>query len=283
MTTYGITSFTPTISAPVLTSTSQLPKTTTTTSGSGGNLLGTAASIANIANDPLAALSAIPVYGQFVGLLGGIVGVDAINKTLGQIKDGLDCWGSTWTPTRARNELPTWLDAMHNHLAKSMQGIKVGQLESVINKAMVDMLYVNITGGKQGGTDATFIEWLAWLHDSAKDCTKRGLQKLEDGYYKWADNEMKPQLIASLDTLGFTATARKVSKTYKRKAHNSGKQFTFYVWQFTIKAKPVPVQPVETVTDKATAAPTSKPKEAGIGILGILLLIGIAFGAKKFK
>ncbi len=136
------------------------PTGTTTTTG-GGSVLGMVGQITAVTS-----------------LLGGILDGKVISKTIGQaLKDGFKCWGATWTPTRAEEELPTWISKVAE-LYKSSLNVQRSGLENSINT-----FFRTFWGKVASDYDAkkTLENWIGWRYDSAKDCTLKGLIVLEKG------------------------------------------------------------------------------------------------------
>ena len=78
-------------------------------------------------------LGAISQFSSVTSLLSGLISGKTIAKTIGQaLSDGFSCWGATWTPSRAENELPYWLNLIHQEFTKSLD-VKREDLEASLN------------------------------------------------------------------------------------------------------------------------------------------------------
>ncbi|WP_421809426.1 hypothetical protein [Flagellimonas sp.] len=191
-----------------------------------------------------------------------LISGEVFSRTLGQIKDGFDCWGSTWTPSRARAELPGWMEQIALGLQDAMS-VSDSQLEQSINRFFADGLWdTRLTGGPLEGS-------FGWRYDSAKDCTLRGLKELEQGIDAYIV-EMATTVTQSLKELGFKVSYVNKSVTLYRDGVRS-KPYQKRVPQFTI-SKPL----LSSVLPSTTS-----PQKAGIGIF--LVIAAILFGMKKFK
>jgi len=184
-----------------------------------------------------------------------LVSGQIFSKTIGQIKDGFDCWGATWTPTRAKNELPEWFNQMAGVLANAFS-IDDDQLQARVNQAFRQMYKVKTA-------NTTLEGWLGWKYDTAKDCTKRGLEVLEEG----TDNYMVQLEQTAKDSfaqLGYEATvSRKRIQLYRH--GNRGKMFQKTVPQFTIRKKSI-------LSDFGSSS------GGGVGLLG---MVGLGLLIKK--
>ncbi|RIV68714.1 hypothetical protein [Flagellimonas aequoris] len=135
--------------------------TGTTTTTSGGSMVGMVGAITSVTS-----------------LVGKILDGKVISKTIGQaLKDGFNCWGATWTPSRAEEELPTWISKVAE-LFKSSLNVQRSGLENSINT-----FFRTFWGKVASDYDAkkTLENWIGWRYDSAKDCTLKGLIVLEKG------------------------------------------------------------------------------------------------------
>ncbi|MGX1930206.1 hypothetical protein [Flagellimonas sp. 2504JD4-2] len=156
-------------------------------------------------------------------LLGGIVSAEVIGKTIGQaLRDGWKCWGSTWTPTRAQNELPQWV-AVIGEQFKNALNVDRNQLESSVNT------FFKSFWGKSRVTGTTLENWIGWRYDSARDCTLKGLISLEkgvDAYLNQLESALKqigPEINATVVVRRETITlyrteagGKKVNKPYRK-------------------------------------------------------------------
>ena len=172
----------------------------------GGSVLGTVNQIGAVAN-----------------LLGGLVSSEVIGKTIGQaLKDGLKCWGSTWTPTRAQNEMPQWISIISNQFRAALD-VPREKLEDSVNT------FFKTFWGKSRVNSSTLENWLGWRYDSARDCTLKGLIALErgiDSYMGELESALKqiaPEINATIVVRRQTITlyrteagGKKVNKPYRK-------------------------------------------------------------------
>ncbi|WP_136465202.1 hypothetical protein [Flagellimonas onchidii] len=160
-----------------------------------------------------------------------LVSGQVFSKTIGQLKDGFDCWNSTWTPSRAKNELPQWMENMAMSVAAVFNGKDEG-LEKRINDAFAhDMWQVSVTGVPLYG-------WIGWRYDTAKDCTLRGLKKLEEGTDAYIP-EIQATAKASLSEMGYDVTTYSKTVTFSRYPNGRGKKYNKTVPQFRLSKRSV--------------------------------------------
>ena len=147
------------ITAPLLTSTNQLPSSSSyfTASGSRSGSSGILNTVASV----------VPFGTTATSLLSSLVPKDLFDKTFGAVfANGFNfkCWGASWNPTRAEqafNEEAVRIQTKLDALLRT----NIGQLESAIND-----FWVWFYGVRSTERD--------WLNTSAKDCTKDGLKIL---------------------------------------------------------------------------------------------------------
>jgi hypothetical protein len=195
---------------------------------------------------------------MFTKLLSG----EVFSKTIGQIKDGFDCWGSTWTPTRAKQELPEWMAELAEGLQLAVD-VPEENVQESINAYFANGLW------QKKLTSQQLEDWIGWRYDTARDCTLRGLKDLEKGIDAYI-LEMANVTVEQLKSVGYNASYFMKTVTLYRFDDRS-KGYTKSVPQFKISKSLI-----STVTG-------TTPQTASMGIGAILLIAAIAFGMKKFK
>ncbi|MFC4219030.1 hypothetical protein [Flagellimonas marina] len=147
-----------TITAPVLTSTSQLPRTS-------GYFNATSTTVGKAAG-------AVPVVGQALSLITSIVPKDIYNKTFGALfANGFKfkCWGASRNPAMAEKMLAERVPEMKNRAQQILLG-SIENFERAVNDYMVYAHGVDIKG-----------RW--WLEQGgARDCTRDGLKVSVGGF-----------------------------------------------------------------------------------------------------
>lgn len=252
--TYGIAPFTPTIKAPVLTTKVGAPAT------KGG-----------FANGAIGLVSQVSAV---AGFLKSIVGHKVVSKTIGQaLKDGFDCWGSTWTPTRAKKELPSWV-ANIGGLYKQALTVPPENLEESVND-----FFTSFWGRSNlGGTSLE--NWIGWRYDSAKDCTLRGLKALEKGIDAYV-LELEANIKQVGPAIGAEVLIFKKTVTLHRRAHGKVRPYKKSVPQ--IKVKAIPVETKKAVSEGGTKTiDKTQPQKAG-GSLIAFAALALWLGKKFIK
>ncbi len=222
-------------------------------------------------------LGIVGQIGAISNLLGGILDSKVINKTIGQaLKDGWNCWGATWTPTRAENELPQWMGVISNHFKSSLD-VPRENLEFSVNSFFKEFW------GKSQVTGTTLESWLGWRYDSAKDCTLKGLIVLEKGIDAYLQ-----ELVGVLKQIGpeikatITITEKSIT-LYRHK--NGGKPYKKTVPQIKVELHPDNV--VEQVTDNLKDFTKNKSVRflggVGLAIAGLFGLFTIVGDKGKGK
>lgn len=210
-------------------------QTTSATKGGSGSVLG-----------------AINQIGAISSLLSGLISSETINKTIGQaLKDGFDCWGSTWTPTRAETELPHWINLIHQEFTKALD-VKRNDLETSVNGFFRTFWgRVRISSVQT----QTLEGWLGWRYDSAKDCTLRGLIALEKGVDDYLNITLVNFLKEIQTQVNATITVQKKTITLRRREAGGKTVNVPYqksVPQITVQLKADIVQDVKDLTDNKT-------------------------------
>ncbi|MBO0356297.1 hypothetical protein GO009_02445 [Muricauda sp. TY007] len=139
------------------------------TGNSGGNVAGGGVSTVFATVSKLSSITSV---------FSGLISSKTIAKTIGQaLSDGWDCWGSTWTPSRAENEMGYWCSLIAQEFKESLD-VTRNNLEDSLNN-----FFQNFWGDIASDYDSrkTLESWIGWRYDSAKDCTLRGLVALEKG------------------------------------------------------------------------------------------------------
>ncbi|WP_424989036.1 hypothetical protein [Flagellimonas sp.] len=140
-----------------------------TTGNTGGNAAG-----GNVST----VFATVSKLSSIASVFSGLISSQTIAKTIGQaLADGFSCWGATWTPTRAENELPYWCSLIAQEFKQSLD-VTRNDLEDSLNN-----FFQNFWGDIASDYDSrkTLESWLGWRYDSAKDCTLKGLIVLEKG------------------------------------------------------------------------------------------------------
>ncbi len=193
-------------------------------------------------------LSLVSSLAPVTSLLGGLVSSETINKTIGQaLKDGFKCWGSTWTPTRAENEGPYWIGLISAEFKKALD-VPREELETSVNN------FFKTFWGKVASdydTSKTLESWLGWRYDSAKDCTKDGLIRLErivDGHIEQIVLGF-PEIAKAING---TIVVKRVAHTLYRNAASKQKPYTKTIPQITVSLKSNVVEDVKQLGGNKT-------------------------------
>ncbi len=210
---------------------------------------------------------------SFASVLAPLLSSEVIGKTIGQaLKDGLDCWGSTWTPTRAEQDLPSW----YARIASEFEGaldVERSQLQSSVNsffKTFWGNVHEDYNHAK------TLAGWIGWRYDSAEDCTLRGLIALEkgiDAYLKEIEGvfpDIAKEINADISVSYTQVTLYRDPQDKKQKPYKKT------VPQIQVKLKQAVVANGSDLDD----VQSSDPKLMGGGI-GLLLLAGLAWYNRK--
>lgn len=233
-----------------------LPTSTGTKTG-GGSILGIVGQISTVSS-----------------LLGTILNGAVINKTIGQaLKDGFSCWGSTWTPTRAEEELPTWMSIIAE-LFKQALNVDRDGLENSVNT-----FFTSFWGKSSFTPTSTTLEnWIGWRYDSAKDCTLKGLIVLEKGVDAFL-KELESTLIKIGPEINATITVtHKTITLYRTEAGGKSVNVPYQKQVPQIKVKVNPMANVkDAVEDVQSLASNSTVKWFG----GLALAAGVVVMATK--
>nr|WP_293300637.1 hypothetical protein [Allomuricauda sp.] len=220
---------------------------------SGGSPASTTPPIAGGGTKGGSVLGSVSAIGSVANLLGGIVSSEVIGKTIGQaLKDGFKCWGSTWTPTRAENELPQWISIISNHFKQALD-VPRGELEQSVNN-----FFKTFWGKSSFEAGSTTLEnWIGWRYDTAKDCTKRGLIALEKGVDSYLNNTLVPALKQIGPEINATITVTSTQITLRRTNNKDGsggtkKAYTKVVPQIRVKLKADVVEDVKDLAGNKT-------------------------------
>ena len=232
-------------------------------------------------------LKMVPVYGQALALVEGIIGKTTINETLGAIfakGGGISCWGSSWTPAKAESEVPQHATFVVEAFKKALN-VTPDRLQSSLNNFFKD-------GWKAGQLYPSKAYW--WLNSGAKDCTKRGLERYKEGMDGVLEQCFQAARAAAKKA-GFDIVKSGTAKCTV--GDERGRTATISVMQVLVKfpvpqAKPVvqtatkPKAPVlgAPVASK-TAVPSSDnaPTKGGAAMFPVALLAAGAFFILKKK
>lgn len=244
-------------------------------------------STTGVGSTPTFKPSPISGGGSVLGLLGSIstfssvlaplLSGEVIGKTIGQaLKDGIDCWGSTWTPTRAEQDLPAWYARIAAEFERSLD-VDRSKLQGSVNT-----FFKTFWGNVHEDYDhaKTLAGWIGWRYDSARDCTLRGLIALEKGI-----DEYLKQIVAIFPDIAKEINADiSVSYTsvtlYRDPQSKKNKPYTKRIPQITVKLKQTVV---DVVADDVQDYVSEEPAKAGFGGLGMLLLLGAGWYVYKNK
>jgi hypothetical protein len=229
-----------------------------------------AGSYTGVVGSALTGLKMVPVYGQALALVEGIIGKSTINSTLGALfaKDGgIKCWGSSWTPSKAEREVPAHAQYVITAFKKALN-VTPDKLEASLNTFFK-------SGWKAGQLYPSKAYW--WLNSgSARDCTKRGLET----YVMGMDGVLSECLRAAkkaAESAGF-----RVVDTYKSTIiveDEKGQKASHRVNQVKVVFPPKPKTPVAPVLKTATA---NRKKSSSIFPVAVLAA-GAFFILKKKK
>lgn len=213
--------------------------------------------------------SVLENIGQYTTLLSPLLNGEIIGKTIGQaLADGFDCWGSTWTPSRAEQELPEWISVISAQFEESLN-VPRESLQTSVNTFFKTFW----TNSVVSFDTETLEDWLGWRYDTARDCTKRGLIALEKG----VDAHLKVivELFPGIaDAINADITVYWKTITLYRGLQREGPSYTKSVPQITVKLKPM-------VEDNASNdLGNASPKLMGGGVV-MLLLAGLAWYNRK--
>ena len=225
------------ITAPVLTDINQLPSSTGIFNNRGNSNTGFLQDAAGVAKEASGIAS----------IISSIIPSAIVSKTFGQVfANGLNfkCWGSSWTPQRAQSEIPQFIAELERNL-KSALSVSKNQLESSINSFFKNYP-IGVTNTTTNGTH-TLEQWIGWLNDTAKDCTKDGLKALDAGIDNWLQTieDMLPQIGRQL---GVNITAIPTRVTFYRERSSKSKPFEKIVPQVRVTVLQTPTNPITTNT-----------------------------------
>lgn len=248
---------------------SSLPNTTTPTTPTpttgAGSVLGIVGQISTISS-----------------LVGTILNKEVINKTIGQaLKDGFSCWGSSWTPTRAENELPTWISKIAE-LFKEALNVDRDGLEASVNS------FFRSFWGKVRISDIptqTLENWIGWRYDSAKDCTLKGLIVLEKGIDAYL-KELESVLLKIGPEVKCTITIQKSTITlYRTEAGGKKVNKPYQKTVPQIKVKVSPITDAKDALENVKDLGSNKTVQwlGGIGLAAGLVVLASKPGGKKGK
>ncbi len=209
----------------------------------------------------------------FAQVLSPLLSAEVINKTIGQaLKDGFDCWGSTWTPTRAKQELPSWIAEINGEFQNALD-VRREDLQASVNT------FFKTFWGKVDVTGTTLEGWLGWRYDSAKDCTKRGLIALENGVdaYLVELEGVFPQIAPQINA---NITVRHETITLYRWADTKKKPYQKTVPQISVVLKN---DVVEGVSDLANNKVVQVMGGSVLAIVALGYLFGKSGNGKKSK
>ncbi|OQD41499.1 hypothetical protein BUL40_15590 [Croceivirga radicis] len=230
--------------------------TTTTGGTSGGGLSGV--------------LGMVSSYAGVAKMLGSLVSSETVAKTIGQaLKDGFDCWGATWTPTRAETELPDWINTISAQFEQALS-VEREDLQESLNQFFKDFWFaskVNTT---------TLQGWLGWRYDSAKDCTLRGLQALEKGIDSYINDTLVPFVKNLADDINADIQVNMVSHTLYRYHDRTDKPYQKIIPSFTIKLKSNVSEDLKDITQNKTV-------QMGGLFLGFAAVVALLFTRKNNK
>ena len=221
-------------------------------------------------------LALVSSLAPVTGLLGGLVSSETINKTIGQaLKDGFKCWGATWTPTRAENEGPYWIGLISAEFKKSLD-VPREELQASVNN-FFKTFWGNIASDYD--PNKTLEGWLGWRYDSARDCTKEGLIRLE----RIADGHLE-QIVSTLPeiakAINGTITVRRVAHTLYRYPQTKQKPFTKTIPQITVSLKN---DVIEDVKDLGGNKMLQVMGGVGLALAGLFALFATTPDKKKRK
>lgn len=196
----------------------------------------------------------------YANILGSVIGAETIDKTIGQVfANGfnLKCWGSTWTPTRAKEQLPQDLATLRSW-AEQVLATPFDHYESAVND-----FYIRFYEFKKNERN--------WLQTTAKDCTKDGLKIYIAGLDKFK-GEISSAFIQHAKANGHTLTVI-APKSTTINVPDRNRSMTVMLERFSLKMG----SPLQTITNMVNGGKT----EASMGIMAVLLLGGFFLFAKK--
>lgn len=223
-----------------------------------------------IATGPLA-----PFALAATGIISLIPG-EFFNRTLGQIFEGFDCVGSSWTPKKGKAALLADTELIKNKAAELFQITDIRELPIKLNEFLEYFYSIRSTERD-------------WLNTSAKDCTKRGIKVMIMGL-----DALKAEILGS----AINATAQeghRLEKTtpktvkYPPEQHTDRHALTQSVEQYRLVINQNALPQNNSANNVATKGNdlvryASDPiKEAGFGVGAILALAAIAGGAYYYK
>lgn len=229
--------------------------------------------------------SVLGIVGQIstvTSLVGSILNKEVINKTIGQaLKDGFSCWGATWTPTRAENELPTWISKIAE-LFKDSLNVDRNGLEASINSFFRSFWGKTWIDAK---THKTLENWIGWRYDSAKDCTLKGLIVLEKGIDAYL-KELESVLLKIAAEIDATITIQKSTITlYRTEAGGKKVNIPYQKSVPQIKVKVNPISDAKDALENVKDLGNNKTVQwlGGIGLAAGLVVLASKPNGKKGK
>ena len=208
-------------------------------------------------------------YTYGISALLTLVPAEVYEKTFGQwFKDGFDCWGSSWTPTTAKQTFEIeaeFIKARLIQVLQSFEGSTFADIEKRINDFM--KFFYNVQSHSR-----------SWHKRGAKDCTARGLKLLVESL-----NNLKKELIPPLiQTIAATGHALvddgTETVTYKKAYQGPGHpDLKINVERFKVRINPAALGKDEQA---ALSAFEEGPKNtnAGVSTFGIIALAAAAAG-----
>ena len=205
-----------------------------------------------------------------------LIPADLYEKTLGQwFKDGFKCWGTTWTPTKAKTVSQIQIEYMKATALDTLQVFSNGtiaEVEQAINNYMLFAYSIQI--GERHWLDS---------NDKKSKCTEEGLKVL----IKVLDECIKEVVAAFKLAIGkaghYLEVADSITHEYPPGGENSSKKSVVQkVPQYRIKINPAVYQQ-NSKSNPGTSIFNGGIQQAGFGTTGALIIAALIGGAYMYK
>jgi hypothetical protein len=206
----------------------------------------------------------------FGGALNTLIGAETINKTVGQVFENgfnLKCWGSTWTPTRAKDQLPQDLATLSSW-AQDVLSTPFSQYESAVNT-----FFTRFYEFKKNERN--------WLQTTAKDCTKDGLKIYIAGLDKFK-GEIIVAFKSHASSNGHALTALSSVSTVIN-VPDRDRNMTVLLERFSFKMADPIKETFDALTGTTTEVFSENKTEMSMGVIALLLLGGAFMFTRKKK
>ena len=199
-----------------------------------------------------------------LSLLASLIPAQWLESTVGQLFEGFDCIGSSWTPKKAKKTFEIEVNFLKQEIAQTIQsfnGQSFAQIQDLINQ-----FYEHFYSIQSVHRD--------WYNTTARDCTRRGLEVLFTSLDSFKELEVDPLFKEVINATGHFLVPNG-TKTVTYPPHTNGKHaLTQAVPQFAIQINTsvLPNADSQSIPSNASGSISNTTKAVGVAAVAALAL-----------